>query len=536
MVATVLSLKWRTTVHQLRREWWRVLVLVGGIAWSASLIPTVLWARFNLSYAPLEARTTALVMITAVLSLGWLVVPVLITGLDDTLDPGRFASLGVSARRLMPGLTVAQFLTVPALFMVATLVTLATSWRPWRGNYVPVTWAVIGALLSVSVMVIAARVAVMWVARLLGSRKGRTAAGVMAGTGVIALLGLAIGMISQGLEGVLEYAFPALVRGLSTTPLGAGGALGELALREQWDAVAWRVAMLTGVVVVLHRAWKHSVEHALVNPSHRGGGQRRRNDAVLGAAERAAASTRRFTMPQAQRAVVERQRRYWSSDPRYLVSLSGVVAFPLLYVVLAMTAFGLDAAWAYVAPLLLAASIGWGRHNDVAFDSTAMWIDVAAGRLGVEIMRGRMIAVAMWAVPAVAVSVLAVAAVTREWAWFAPVMGAAMGVLGVTLGVSAVTSVLLPYRAPAPGENPFSAEVGSVGASLAAQLLSSLMAATVMPFVTVPLILAVVVDPAWAWVSVATGFILGPAGLHWGATAAGTLYNQRSGKLLTAVT
>jgi len=208
---------------------------------------------------------------------------------------------------------------------------------------------------------------------------------------------------------------------------------------------------------------------------------------------------------------------------------------PALFVAVVIPAFNLDPRWALAAPFVLAISIGWGRHNDVAYDSSALWMDIVAGLRGGAVMRGRFAGVVVWALPLV----VATAAVTAGWAghWeLAPaVVGAAIGALGTSLGVSAITSVLLPYRTPAPGENPFGAEVGSVGAGLVGQLASSAATFVLLPFVIVPCILAVVVDAKWGVVAAVGGVGLGVAAYVYGLTVAGRLYDSRAGKLLAAV-
>ena len=115
------------------------------------------------------------------------------------------------------------------------------------------------------------------------------------------------------------------------------------------------------------------------------------------------------------------------------------------------------------------------------------------------------------------------------------VIGAVVGVLGTSLGVSAVTSVAMPYRAPASGENPFGAEVGSVGAGLLAQFVSSLASALVAVPVSLPLIAAVRWDANWGWAGLAFGSATGVLVLILGTRWAGTLYDRRSGRLVGAV-
>lgn len=545
MVLLVMRLRLATTIHQLRRDWWRVLFLVGGIVWSISLVPAVLWASRVLSYQDAQTKAEALALVAGVLMAGWIIVPLLITGLDDSLDPGRFASLGIGARRLARPLVVATLLTVPALFFLFVLAGLGASWstehpKPW-----PLVVGLVGAALTWLAMVFSARVAAAWGARVLGSRRAREAALVAA----LVLLGFIAPavwvVIRDGLDLVLEYDLRVFIQQLSVTPIGAGMAAPRYIVEgEVWQA-AWRIAMMLGWVALLMRAWRANVAHSLVHPIFRGGGTRRRDDSILAAGER---ETRRASGafaklqlgPRAERlpraAVRARLSHYWFSDPRYLSNLAGVLVVPLVVVGLIMPIFGLDPRWAFAAPVLLAATIGWGRHNDLAYDSSALWLDVASGRLGGAVTRGRIAAVVLWAAPTVLLVALATLAWTRMWQFTPAVLGACAGILGSTLGVSAITSAAFPYRAPAPGESPFGAEVGSVGAGLFAQLMSSLMTFVVIPASIIPLILAVSVDARWGWAAAAVGLGAGAVVYVVGVRVGGIIYDRRSGELIGLVT
>lgn len=529
MLLTVLSLRLTTTWHQLQRDWWRVLFLVGGVIWAFALVPPILFAARILGYNDAQTKVEALVLVAGVLLLGWVVVPLLVTGLDDSLEPGRFAALGIEPKRLAPSLGVATLLTVPSMFFAFVLVALATAWRsehpkPWVSVV-----AVAGALLTWAAMILSARIAAAWSARVLGSRRAREAALITA-VSVAALAVPAVWVIVRdGLELVLEYDLRVLMGQLAVTPVGAGMAAPQFVVdREPWGA-AWRLAMMVVWVVILAVAWRATVAHSLVNPVFRGGGTRTRDDSILAAADKA-----KTTRPRT--AVKARLLRYWFTDPRYLSNLIGVLVMPILLVGLAVPTLGLDARWTFLAPVLLAATIGWGRHNDVALDSSALWIDVTGGQLGAEVMRGRMAAVLTWAIPGVGALAIGALAWTRLWELAPALIGACIGVLGSTLGVAAITSIAFPYRAPAPGESPFGAEVGSVGASLVAQFVSSAVTFVVLPLSVVPFVLAFAVDPRWGWVSAIVGTAVGVLVYLLGVRVGGLLYDRRAGALIGLVT
>jgi ABC-2 type transport system permease protein len=427
----------------------------------------------------------------------------------------------------MPGLTVATFLTLPALFFLVMQVTLAWSWSGGGPGVLAV--AVAGAILSLAVMALSARVAVGWASRLLASRRARLVSLVGAAAGVALVAPAAWLLFRDGFELVLDYDVPVLLDQLGKTPLGAGPAAASAAFSGDVGGATWRLAMLLAWVVILHMAWRANVAYSLVHPAFRGGGSRRRGDVMILAATRAGTRMAPWVP------VWARLRRSWATDPRYLAIGAGVLTFPVLFFAFVIPTFGLDSRWAFVAPVLLAASVGWATHNELAHDSTALWMDLVSGRLGRDIMWGRVAAVLTWAVPVVAAAAIGTVLWSGRWEASAALIGACMGVLGVSLGIGAVTSVALPYRAPAPGQNPFSAEVGSVGASLLAQVVSSAATLIALPFVIAPMVLALVWHPAWGWLALVTGATLGGLGLRWALRWAGSLYDRRAGRLLGAV-
>lgn len=535
----VLRLRQTVTFHQLRRDWWRVLILIGGVIWSFSLVPAVLvgarWISFNAS----DVKADVLVSLAAIFLAGWVVVPLLVTGLDDTLAPARFASLGLRPGPLAAALTISALVSVPALFFLFLFGASAWLWHNENPDSWPLVVGIVGAALTWTGLVLSARLATSWGSRILGSRRSRDVA-VGIAVLVLALGGPALWIVVRdGLELVLDYDVRVLIEQLGRTPIGAGMAAPEHVVDRDWWGAGWRLGMMAAWVSVLYGAWRANVAHALVNPLFRGGGTRRREDSILALGQKReiklAIRNRTEQLRPARTAVRARLERYWVTDPRYLSNLIGALVLPLMLMGLVSLIGGLDDRWMFVAPLALALTLGWGRHNDVALDSTGLWLDVVSGRLGRDVMRGRFAATAIWAVPVVAATALGVVAWTGLWVHAFALVGASVGLLGTTLGVSAVSSVVFPYRAPAPGESPFAAEVGSVGAGFVAQIVSSLATAAVAPFVVTPLFWALVSHPGWGVVSAVTGPVLGALAYVWGVRLAGTMYDRRSGRLVGLV-
>ena len=78
--------------------------------------------------APDGVAATVVVVAGSLVVVGWAVVPVLAFGVDETLDPARFATLPVRARDLVPGLTVAGALGVPGIATALVALSLVGTW------------------------------------------------------------------------------------------------------------------------------------------------------------------------------------------------------------------------------------------------------------------------------------------------------------------------------------------------------------------------------------------------------------------------
>ena len=203
-------------------------------------------------------------------------------------------------------------------------------------------------------------------------------------------------------------------------------------------------------------------------------------------------------------------------------------------VVLALVAWPLvgEATGLFVAAgVVMAASLGWGRHNEVAFDGTALWLHVAAAVPGWADRLGRALGTAVWAVPDVAL-VTGVSTWAAGGRALAPAAaGTAVGVLLAGLAVAALLSSALPYPVPAAGDNPFTTRQGAVGVGLVAQAVAITVSGVVMTPLVAALVLAWSV-PAAIWPVALVAPVLGAALLAGGVVAGGRVHDRRARRVL----
>ena len=73
--------------------------MAAGAIWSISLIPSLLFASHALSTRTPNSSRTRWWPLPCV-AFAWVLVPLLATGVDDSLEPARFAPWGISDRAI----------------------------------------------------------------------------------------------------------------------------------------------------------------------------------------------------------------------------------------------------------------------------------------------------------------------------------------------------------------------------------------------------------------------------------------------------
>jgi ABC-2 type transport system permease protein len=525
VVATLVRLKLRILRHQLSREPWRAVMFGLGAFWALTMLPGLIGALIWLSGQSTEIRHDVLVIAGALVLLGWAIVPVLVFGSDDSLEPARFATLGVAPKRLMPGLLVAGLVSVPAAFTAVLSLGLLIVW--WDGGTAVRALVVGCAAVTTVTALLCSRLATTTATRLLGSRRAREATAVI-GTLMIAVLVPGVFTLANlGLEGALQRV-PTAADVLAWTPLGAVWSTPTFAADGDWPGAFLHLAVAVASAVIGYRLWALLVARAMVSPPGRGGEGRQHGDRMIAGLR----ARRRSPQVAASLAIAARCSRYWVADPRYVVALISSIVVPLVIAVMLATIGSAPKSVALSLGMLVAGTIGWGRHNDIAFDGSAFWMHLASGAPGIADRVGRAVAVLLWGVPAVVVGSVAGAAVAKRWDLVPAAIGAGLWVVCAGLAVSAISSVTLPYRVAAAGSSPFATEMGTAGASILAQLMTSLITGLLSLPVLIGYGLALWWHPSVGWAVLAVGVIGGPFVLWRGLVMGGAAYERRGALVL----
>ncbi|MCC6626929.1 MAG: hypothetical protein IT340_05935 [Chloroflexi bacterium] len=444
----LLWLKWTLVRRGLMRDRTR---LIGAIIFLVLVLPVavLLGVGSYLLYVglPTPAATEFLFFMLALLFVGWLVVPVFLYSLNDSLDASKLFLYPLSAPRLMVGLLLSSVLDLPIVFLAALFVAVVAGWvrAPAAIVIAPLALVVLYAQ-----MVAASQAVLALLNSVLRSRRFRDISFVLLGVfGTTFFLWQQLAMRQLNANGIRPRDLLAVQVSpwLQWTPPGliartiATAAAGETVIALGWLGLA--VVWLLALVGLWHWALVRFMTGA------EAGGRR-------AAPARVATSHPgwRLPLPRPVAALAAKDLRYFWRDPQ----LKAIILNTLLALVMLVVApwigmrRGPDLTqWTWLVlslplPVIVTALTlsfnAFGMERDGL--RVLFLLPVAPSRLFV----GKNLAVAAVAgVEAIVIGV-ALAGISRGWALLPVALAAtASGVL-VTLAIGNVVSVILPGRMP----------------------------------------------------------------------------------------
>ena len=564
MVATLVKLKWRLTLNALTKNVWAIVGTAIGALYGIGALVMVLTGAvgLGLKVAP-DVIMLVLGALGALLVAGWAVVPLLVTGVDSTLDPRAMAAWAAPSRRLALGLLAAGALGIPGCLTAAVCLIPVLTWL-LAGQFAAALLALLCAPAALATCVLLSRI-IVTAAGVSASRRGREATAIITFVAFMVctqlpnliprILGDDPSDFLQRLSGAAK------VMGLS--PLGwTFSAPGLMATGSVMPALA--LAIVAWVLpVILFPLWQRVVGKVMTSPgashtrtrayaaSSTGSNARQQGlPDVLPWARRLGAS-----LPAPAAAVAARSLRYWRTDPRYLVQFLSVLILPVVLVLgpaLNSSRFAagdngqpVDISFALghaPAPLLfmapaLAVFMGWAIHDDLGLDSTALWSHISAGISGAHDRLGRVVGAAVWQVPALVAIDLLMVVWTGRWDALPAVTGACLALYGCALAWSCLTSVLLPYETLAPGDSPMRSRTS--GTALLAALIQMaailLLLAVCSPVLGAAVYGVVQGAPVWGWAALVAGIVWCGLLLWGGVVVGGRMLDRRGPQVLATI-
>jgi ABC-2 type transport system permease protein len=397
------------------------------------------WGLLTLEDAPDEAMFVVTVLGGAAVTLGFALAP-LIGGVSDPLDPRRFLVFGLPAGRLAGVLALVGFVSVPTMVLAAVC---ASAVVVWAAHDVPWAIGVLGAILQVVTCVLLARVCMALASLFLHERRSRELSGVFALTILVVVVPVGVFLASLEWGGVVPTQLTEAAKTLALTPLGSAVALpGLLAIGSPDAGLSLLVSVATIAVLVLVWVW---LVHRVLTTTER----------PVASRERGGLGWFAVAPGTPGGAVAARSLVYWLGDRRYIANMipipiaAGLAIVPLLIA-------GVPPEVVALVPVPIAALfLGWLPHNDVAYDSTAVWMHLVSGMRGVSDRVGRLVPVLLIGIPALAIAIPIAISVHGRWALLPAMIGVCASLFLTGLGLSSISSVAWPYAATRPGDSPF---------------------------------------------------------------------------------
>lgn len=524
MVAVLVRLKLSLLRNALRRSVWRTVGLVLGIVYATAVVILVVAGLVALRWAPVDLTADVTILAFAALTAGWLVFSLLVFGIDETLDPARFALLPLRAREMMPGLLLSGLVSSTGAATVAIALGLLASWSVGPESLIA---TVVVIPIGVATCFLMSRTATAALASVLTSRRFRDFAFVG-----LALIAMLVGVAANLLGGVVDSDLAGLrallgdaARVAGWTPFGWAWAVPADIARGHWLVAALRLVLAVGLLAGLWQVWRHYLDRRLTEPLEPAqGGGRVRGSALVD----------RLYPATPAGGVAARTLRYWRRDPRYLTGIAGFLIGPVILMVAQLANPYGQPLIAAIAPALLCWLLGASLAQDLSYDGSAIWLHATTGTRGVDDRLGRVLSTVTVFGPLVVVLTVVGLALSGEWSLWLPVVTVIVTLILVSLGVGSLVGTLWQWPAPPPGSNPF--QRGSSGglpalAAFGVTSLGSLLLA--LP----ALVLAAA---SWwigwlGWVGLLVGLGSGVVVLWQGIVRGGLILDRRWPEVLAAV-
>jgi len=513
-VLTLVRLRFRILANSLGRSPIQLAAVILGALQVIAMGALALVAGWLQGFNPLVLeRQAPQVIVGSVITLVWVLAPIIIGGAEPALDPRKLARFGVSAWRLLLAELVVGIAWFPAL---ATLVAALALGLTWRDLPAGVLAAACSAPLVVLTCVVASRTATALAAGLV-ARHGA------AGRVLATLLALSVLVGPVFVVIVVNWPpwanFVEIMTALAWTPLGAAWSIaGFFAAGSPSGAGAAIVAALLTLAGLL-LVWWLALRHALVTRPTTGRG-RTAGLGVLGSVPTGAPG-----------AIYGRSLVLWFRDPRLVIQLAILPVVPALLVILAVVD-RID--WfAYLAAPLAAGLLPLTQFAGISYDGPAFASELAAAVRGRADRVGRAGAVLTIAAPVVVLAAVLAPLAVGSPVRIPAVVGLALAALLAATGVSSVSSAFVAVPVPSSGKNPFSAPPGSNTVQIAGSyVVTGATALVLLPLIALAAVALATADLRLGWWTLGAGIVWGAAALLAGVAAGARIFDRQAPALL----
>lgn len=534
MVGAFAGLKWRLVSSRVRaaKGGLKAWIIVG---WCFGVLLLVLLAFLiaGLRSDPELAATVAVSVFTLQL-VSWVLGPLVAFGIDETVDPAKFALLPLTPGTLQRGLLVASVIgylpAANAVVLLGVAVSLSSSWA-----LLPIAVLCICAQLLLCITISRAASAAM--SGLMAGRRGRDLGMVIGSLLFLAYVGLSFGLnrtassASSGESGrALESGFASLAHWLSYGPNGALARLPSAVAGSEWLRAGIAAGTAVAALALSWWWWSWSLRRSLTTlPS-----------TTEGSAPVAVDNGRAGSAPVADSLrgtvalMIARDRILTWRDPMRRLPWLLIAGLALLWPLLVVRGHGSLFAVAFPAVM-----VGMQAGNQFGVEGTGLWLHMVAFADGMR-ARGEALGHAVFVIiPGTVIVVLAVllqALIRHDLKWVPAALGMCLAIMMGSVACTGYLSARLPFAMRQSRKSMFANSMpGQKGRTLGSSLAS--MGGGIL--VGIPaigcVVLALNTASVWGWVGLVVGPICGGLAvlLLSGLTAA--TYLSRTPEILQVV-
>lgn len=473
-----------------------------------------------------DGAATLVVVLTALVALGWAMLPLFFPSGDETLDPSRLVMLPLRPQALIGALLAASVVGIGPLFTLCLV--LGSAIAVAHGSAAVVV-SVVVVPLALLVCVALSRAVAAANIRLLTSRKGRDLA-VLSGL----VIAVGIQFINFGIQrlneaGGLSALDPVadVVRWLP--PASAIGAVDSVS-DGAYGAAAGQLLLSLGALAGLLYWWQRSLVKLMTAPD---------GSTIAAAAgparKESASSGLGRLLPEGRTGTVMRRSLWYVwRDPKtkaaWVTSLAIGLIVPLVN--------ALQGNGSIYLACFAAGMLGIQMYNQFGQDTSAFWmvaLTISSTRDAYVELRARAFALLLITLPYSALVTIGTAALLGDWRALPEALGLSFALLGAMMATGALASARFPYSIPQDSayKNVAPGQAGLAWISILGGMLGG--AVLCAPVIVLTITLHLSGADAWTWLVLPTGTAYGALIAWAGIRLAAPQTASRLPEILTAV-
>lgn len=548
MVGHLVSLKLRYVLASFKQSTWVIVGISFGILYLLGAIIALGAIYIGLSAVPElhQAAINITVFIGIILSLGWTLIPILVTGLDGTLDESRFVLFPITPKDLQKGQFLSGFIGLPGL---ATLVLVFLGVLGYLSRPVLILLYLPCALLGLATLMALARVA-----NLVGAYLHRNPRINTITTIILAIFLMLSGVIlSTSIIYIAEHLDQTLANLaiLNYTPFGAAFAIPAYAASGNWALAGVCLVLALAYFAIIWWAWGAGLARAMRNISEtktRSGKILSRGD--IGIFARFPATQTGAIAARTVHSCLKDNRQIILAPMVFVLYILMGMLFPVMSnlqtsapknggsgnFTFSIGGGGVDPLfnfWVYFATVVGAYYILYL----VSYDHSAFSLHVLSPLRGRADRLGRLVGYSIVMVPCILVALFAIALVQGAVEYYPLLVVHQLGVYCVSAGIVLVADTYLSPPVAPPGSNPFKIPRQSDGMTKMvlnmAVMLICFVAST--PALICNLVYFMTRNTALLWLGGGLQMVIGVLFVVLGVIVGGKNYDRRSAKMLQRV-